>query len=1078
MFFTQEDYRKIEKWLLANGKKDTQFQEAATPLKGTETVAIVQNGVNANVSISSLVDQIFLLGVSDFLNVTDKFGEKNITLQQAIQLIPFRSRKVGQVITYLDEHGYWRIFQFQGKYLNQWNNTDSWIDILSAVRGDIVVPDYEDITGTRKGDTLTLSFANKEYNQEAFSGLGRVYLRKFITTVIDPATGQRKTTNLLRQQDVTQTNTIYIVQYDHDLNGENLIIPEGSVLEFEGGSISYGTLTGNGTYIQGTKQAIFGTNLTLAGTFFGNLSPLNYGMNPLDYNTTYSYLYLTHSMANKVGMKVDYSGIHRINIDIPSTFTSIPLGNDTDFSGCEFHITNNTGKVYLFERGTQRPRIDLTFDVSLLKGLDYTSVPQLLRGKFILVVQDAKIWSKRQLSVGDTDIYRYDVISIQDGYARNYPIQPYDTPDSQPVYYAVNVDEDKNPTICNGKFYREGSTKLTNLFDIEKVDNMTVKDIYIYTDKYVAPDDIAADSTFYITRVTNFTMERVYQMNTYSKAASASTHGYFLMLLYGFNTKLINVNAYDNDWGVIGSRYLNTVFVDKCNINRFDIHVYGRDVIIRDSIFSDRFCQFGCVYGDVVFDGCTFNECSSPFLYEQTYNYFVPVNIYFKNCTLNKTSNFVRIINPHMNIAPVRQEQAKKYLPNIFVDGVNINLGADETFRIFYNTGSWTPTTYYDGVAGLEHLVLRNMNIQYDSKDTREYAYANLQYNTITLLTTPHILLDNCSLGKIKSESQLGLINVTSAVDTLRVHATTLPTGKKGKFFIKNCLMALPTREYAPYDFTVEDSVIFNRYNSTLAANAQNNYRFVNTDIHFNRGGITADTQDMGDYISCNFIFYRDAPTLYFNNPVTNQGETNVINCITNRQNYGTVLSGRPFVPYSEDNKMIIENEFMHLHISRNVRGGTTFFLLNQEVADSLGAMPSEAYNYAKLLQEVSSPTLMQRVKFSGEADAPWENKPVGVVAAGTTEDRPLSASRAGMTYYDWTIRRLLVWSGEVWRYANTGYNAKFPEIGPAENMPTELTIAEKGFWYFNTDTNEYLYWDGFVWLNSDSTVNNYVVIV
>lgn len=44
MFFTQEDYRKIEKWLLTNSRKDTDFAGAATPLKGNETVVLVQNG--------------------------------------------------------------------------------------------------------------------------------------------------------------------------------------------------------------------------------------------------------------------------------------------------------------------------------------------------------------------------------------------------------------------------------------------------------------------------------------------------------------------------------------------------------------------------------------------------------------------------------------------------------------------------------------------------------------------------------------------------------------------------------------------------------------------------------------------------------------------------------------------------------------------------------------------------------------------------------------------------------------------------------------------------------------------------
>ena len=88
MFFTQEDYRKIEKWLTAKSRKDTDFVGAATPLKGNETVVLVQDGKNVKTSVKDIVDQFFLLGVSDFLNITDKYGESYISLTQAIQLIP------------------------------------------------------------------------------------------------------------------------------------------------------------------------------------------------------------------------------------------------------------------------------------------------------------------------------------------------------------------------------------------------------------------------------------------------------------------------------------------------------------------------------------------------------------------------------------------------------------------------------------------------------------------------------------------------------------------------------------------------------------------------------------------------------------------------------------------------------------------------------------------------------------------------------------------------------------------------------------------------------------------------------
>lgn len=263
MFFTQEDYRKIEKWLLANSVKDTEFAGASLPLKGNETVAFVQNGKNVNVLLKDLIEQIFLLGVSDFLNVTDKYGESRISLTQAIQLIPYKSRKIGQVITFLDEDGEWKLFQFQGERVNQWNNATLWVDLIERIQG-ISIIDSEDITATVDNlNQTSLTFADKNYNTTDYSGLGRVYLRKNIQTVVNPNTGITYSTNFLTQAMLSKENTIYIIQYDYNLNGQTITIPSGCVLLFEGGSISNGTINFTNTIFKGD---IIYNNIVPTGT--------------------------------------------------------------------------------------------------------------------------------------------------------------------------------------------------------------------------------------------------------------------------------------------------------------------------------------------------------------------------------------------------------------------------------------------------------------------------------------------------------------------------------------------------------------------------------------------------------------------------------------------------------------------------------------------------------------------------------------------------------------------------------------------------------------------------------------------
>ncbi len=585
------------------------------------------------------------------------------------------------------------------------------------------LPDEEDITVT---DNRTLKLKDKEYAPKDYSGMGRVYLRKHYVNGV----------NTLTQHMMRKPNTIYIIQYDYCLAGQTIEVPDNCVLDFQGGSLRNGKLIGYNTRISGKTINIF-DNIKLGGRFLDDLNPLSFNINLLDWTSTYDLLYSLHTTAISMGVNVNYKDVRRINIEIPSVFNSIPLSNTTDFNNCEFHIRNNSKDCYLFARGDERPLITLDIDPILLKGVDYSSVPELNNGKFILIVKDNNLWSKRILNQGDLNIYRYD----------------------DPIFYAVDVREDKNPTICNGKFFRENSTKLTNLFNIKKVDGMMIKDLYVYTDKNNVPKDMKADATFYFNFVTNLTLDNVYQMNTYSDAANAITHGYFLSVFNGFNIKLININAHDNDWGVIGCRCINTAFVDKSSINRFDIHTYGTHVTIRDSIISNKFCQIGDYYGDIVFDNCIFNKCSSPLIHEHTYNYMTKYNIYLKNCTINGSDNLVHYLYSHMDIAPIRVEQNKKYLPNIYIEGLTVNLLKDKVFKLILNNGNWKKSSLYEGIYGLENVVLKNLVINYDKDDSREYTYMNLQYEQIDLLSCPNIVIDNCVFGKVIKGSELKLIN-------------------------------------------------------------------------------------------------------------------------------------------------------------------------------------------------------------------------------------------------------------------------------------------------------------------------------
>ena len=263
MFFTKEDYQKIEKYLLENSIKDTEFSKAA-PLSGREVVAIVQNGHNVKVTLNTLRDALFSIGVDDFLNISTKYNETSISLLQAITLIPLENRKPGQVITFFDDTHKWVVYQFTGEVTNQWNNLTLWVDVLNGGTGINVVPDNEDTVGVPEGNLTLLKFANKEYDPVNFSGLARTFLRKNITT-----NSSGTTINLLTQEMVNTPHTIYHIQYDYDLNGSTINIPEGCILQFDGGSLTNGTIKGNNTKLSGT------INITCSGSGSFDLNRAN-----------------------------------------------------------------------------------------------------------------------------------------------------------------------------------------------------------------------------------------------------------------------------------------------------------------------------------------------------------------------------------------------------------------------------------------------------------------------------------------------------------------------------------------------------------------------------------------------------------------------------------------------------------------------------------------------------------------------------------------------------------------------------------------------------------------------------------
>lgn len=106
-----------------------------------------------------------------------------------------------------------------------------------------------------------INWVNENIQKE--SGCTENTLKESRVVYLDPNLVNAK--NVLTQNMVSKTNTIYIIQYDFELNGAEITIPEGCVLDFQGGSLSNGIVKGNNTHISAFATTIFKSNIKLSG---------------------------------------------------------------------------------------------------------------------------------------------------------------------------------------------------------------------------------------------------------------------------------------------------------------------------------------------------------------------------------------------------------------------------------------------------------------------------------------------------------------------------------------------------------------------------------------------------------------------------------------------------------------------------------------------------------------------------------------------------------------------------------------------------------------------------------------------
>ena len=424
-----------------------------------------------------------------------------------------------------------------------------------------------------------------------------------------------------------------------------------------------------------------------------NVSPLDFGLKKAtNGEERFMALYKAHSYAINNGMGVDYKGIDRIDVTIPKDSPPIPLCKYNDFRGVIITVDSPYRNYSLFYMKSEAKRIAIN-EEDLDKD-DFRKYPSLKKGTCLLLYEDANPWVKERQGFNYGAVRR-DIRALKGGVAINKAVSEYSNkPFTNPQISYIESD-DYLKIIKNLTIFRSSlSNNIVYCFSIIGQNNIEFNNIKIHT-----PDNskMFGDAVFSIKNSTNVFFKEVLIDGTYSQE---NKYGYGISMDNVWNSSFYKLTA-DAKWGIFGCYNINKCTIDHCNINRFDIHCYGKDVYLKQTTLKDNYSQFSSVYGLIQYEDCTFYNYI-PCLIESSFNAYVPFQLVIKNCIMHMTSddkrNYLIDMGWPDSQRNERFELSEKSWPNVIIEGLDIFLPKEEkVFYLFYIHNNYiqeTPIEY------------------------------------------------------------------------------------------------------------------------------------------------------------------------------------------------------------------------------------------------------------------------------------------------------------------------------------------------------------------------------------------------
>ena len=453
-----------------------------------------------------------------------------------------------------------------------------------------------------------------------------------------------------------------------------------------------------------TGNAVFAQHNVNSDTLSA-LSPFDFGLETAETDSArYEVLYATHAHAVATGANVSYAGIESLTIEVPSEAAPIPLTPNSDFGGLTLTVKNYAKAKYLFSL-TDTLWNSIKLDPKVADKGDFSEVEGLREGVHQVVLEDLRPW------VDNRTGYKYgamrkDILLVRDGHAINRPISPYST-DSTQLIAKTHFTDEALKTITGITIVRDtSSTSKTYCFYIDGINNLKISRVNIYT---LDPKNMYADNAIHIVNCTNLTFEDVLIEGTYSRT---NNYGYGILMNNVWNSTFLRLTGHAN-WGIFGTNNLNNTTLRNCDINRFDIHCYGRDVFVYNCMFTKLYNQFSSVFGTILFDGCHFSEFI-PVLIETSYNSYTPFDLTFKNCTFDASAsrNYLVSIGKLDKPSNTRPELNQKSWPNVQIQNMTVNVKENISKVILFNPKGEAATS----VDYISKVIINGLQFNY--KDT------------------------------------------------------------------------------------------------------------------------------------------------------------------------------------------------------------------------------------------------------------------------------------------------------------------------------------------------------------------------